>query len=140
MIESIWRHLRDVLVGALVVLAAQACGPSAVPLDTLPGNPSEAENLAYSVAENADCGTLEALDPAGQQEPWHFACQTSNASYDIVVFGSDTSRQSGLHSLQDKGSPYVAKDYYAVTIVPSGPSKQAVLEASPDPSLLDPFK
>jgi hypothetical protein len=135
-----FRRFAGILAAVLLVGVTQACGPSVVPLDTLPNNSSKAENLAYSVAANAGCGSFEDLDPAGTQETWHFACQRSTTSYDIVVFGSDDSRRSGLKSLQDAGHPFVAKGYYAVTVAPSGSSKEEALGASPSPSLLDPFK
>ena len=135
-----FRRYAVILCAALLVGATQACGPSVVPLDTLPNNSSQAEDLAYSVATKASCGSLEGLDPAGTQGTWHFTCQRGAASYDIGVFGGDGSRQSGLKSLQDAGHPFVAKGYYAVTVVPSGSSKEEALGASPSPSLLDPFK
>jgi hypothetical protein len=124
----------------LLVGVTQACGPSVMPLDTLANSRSQAENLAYSVATKAGCGSFEDLDPAATQETWHFACQRSTDAYDIAVFGSDDSRRSGLQSLQGAGRPYLAKGYYAVTVALSGISKEAALRASPSQSLLDPFK
>jgi hypothetical protein len=124
----------------LLVGATQACGPSVVALDTLANDSSQAEKLAYSVASQAGCASFEGLDPAGTQATWHFTCQRSPAAYDIVVFGSEDSRRSGLKSLQDAGNPYVAKGYYAVTVAPSGTSKAEALRASPSQTLLDPFK
>jgi hypothetical protein len=126
------------LMLAMGMLAA--CGPSIVPLDTRPRDSSQAEDLAYSVASKAGCGDFESLDPQGTEGIWHFACRIGAYSYDIVVFGSDELRESGLKSLKDSGRPYVAKDYYAVTVAPSGPSKSEALAASEPPSALDPFK
>jgi len=135
-----FRRFAGILAAVLLVGLSQACGPSVVPLNTLPNTRSEAENLAYSVATNASCGSFEDLDPAGTRETWHFTCQRSTTVYDIVVFGSDNSRRSGLQSLQDAGRSYAAKGYYGVAVAPSGTSKEEALGASPSQSLLDPFK
>jgi hypothetical protein len=135
-----FRRFAGILAAVLLVGVTQACGPSVVPLDTVANISSQAENLAYSVASQAGCGSFEDLDPAGTQGTWHFTCQRGATSYDMVVFGGDDSRQSGLKSLQDAGHPFVAKGYYAVTILPSGSSKEEALGASLSPSLLDPFK
>lgn len=134
------RRFAGILAVVLLIGVTQACGPSEVPLDTLANDSSQAENLAYSVAINAGCGSFEDLDPAGTQGTWHFTCQRGATSFDIGVFGGDDSRRSGLKSLQDAGHPFLAKGYYAVTVVPSGSSKEEALGASPSPSLLDPFK
>jgi hypothetical protein len=135
-----FRRFAGILAAVILVGVTQACGPSVVALDTLAENPSQAENLAYSVATEAGCGSFEDLDPAGTQEMWHFSCQGSTAAYDIVVFGSDASRRSDLKALQDAGDPYVAKGYYAVTVAPSGTSKEEALRASPSQTSLEPFK
>lgn len=136
---TVW-HIAGTLAAVLLVGVTQACGPSVVAPDTLAANGSQAESLAYSVATRAGCGSLENLDPAVTREPWHFTCQTSTATYDIVVFGNDDSRRAGLKSLQDAGRPYAAKGYYAVTVAPSGASKEEALRASPSGTLLDPFR
>ncbi len=135
-----FRRSVGILAGVLLVGLIQACGPSIVALDTRPNNSSQAENLAYSVASKANCGSLEALDPVGTREKWGFACQTSTTSYTIEVFGSDESRRSGLQSLRDGGQPYVAKGYYAVSVAPNAATKEEALRASPPPSLLDLFR
>lgn len=129
-----------ILAPILLVGVTQACGPSVVPLDTLAKDGSQAQNLAYSVASKAGCGSFEGLDAAGTQGTWHFTCQRSADVYDIEVFGSDDSRRSGVQSLQDAGEPFAAKGYYAVTVAPSGTSKDEALRASPSQTLLDPFK
>lgn len=134
------RRFAGISLAVLLVGVTQACGASVVALDTLANDSSQAGNLAYYVATEAGCGSFEGLDPAGTQETWHFTCQRSTAAYDIVVFGSEDSRRSGLKSLQDAGHPYVAKGYYAVTVAPSGASKEEALRASPSQALLDPFK
>jgi hypothetical protein len=100
----------------------QACGPSIVPLDTLPRDGSQAESLAYSVASKAHCGDFETLSPAGTVGTWSYTCQIGAHSFDITVFGSDVARQSGLESVEESGRAYVAKDYYVVTVAPSGSS------------------
>ena len=135
-----FRRLAGTVAAVLLVGMTQACGPSVVSLDTLANNGSQAENLAHSVATQAGCGSFEGLDLAGTRETWHFTCQMNTASYDIVVFGSDDSRRAGLKSLQDAGKPYAAKGYYAVTVAPSGASKEEALRASPSQTLLDPFR
>jgi len=136
-----FRGFAIILYAALLAGVMQACGgPSVVPLDALPSDSSQGENLAYSVATKAACGSLDKLDPAGTQGTWHFTCQKGATSYDIAVFGGDASRRSGLKALQDAGDPFVAKGYYAVTIAPSGASKDAAAGASPISSLLDPFR
>lgn len=131
-------RLTPVLASLILVGLTAGCGPSTVPLDARPNSSSEAEDLAYSVATKAGCGSLEALDPAGTQLAWHFTCQRSTSSYDIAVFGSNDSRTSGLKSLQDAGQAYVARSYYAVTFAPSFPAKGGA--ASPSQSVLDPFR
>ena len=126
--------------GLLGVGLIQACGPSAVPLDTLANNSSQAENLASSIAGSAGCGSFEALGSAPTQDSWGFTCQTADATYDIVVFGSDDARRSGLKAFQDAGRPYVGKGYYAVTVALTGATKSEALRASPPASLLDRFR
>jgi len=135
-----FRRLAGILAAVLLVGVTQACGPSVVALDILANNGSQAENLAYSVATQAGCGSFEGLDLAGTRETWHFTCQRSTVSYDIVVFGSDDARRAGLKSLLDASKPYAAKGYYAVIVAPSGASKEEALRASPSQTLLDPFK
>jgi hypothetical protein len=70
-----FRRFAGILAAVLLVGVIQGCGPSVVPLNTLPNTRSEAENLAYSVATNASCGSFEDLDPAGTQETWHFTAR-----------------------------------------------------------------
>lgn len=130
-----------VAIAMVAALAAASCaGPSIVPLDTKPTDSTQAENLGYSVASQAHCGNFESLDPAGTRGTWHYTCSIGDTSYDIVVFGSDPARQAGLVALGDIGAPFVAKDYYAVSVAPSGPSKSAAAASTADPSLLAPFE
>jgi len=134
------RRIAGTFAGLLFVGLTQACGPSVVPLDTLASNSSQADNLASSVAGSAGCGSFEALGPASTQASWGFTCQMADASYDIVVFGSDDARRSGLKAFQDAGRPYVGKGYYAVTVALTGATKSEALRASPPASLLDRFR
>jgi hypothetical protein len=134
------RGLPIVCAIVAAVAVASCAGPSIVSLDTKPADGTQAENLGYSIASGAHCGNFETLDPAGTQETWHYACSIGDTGYDIVVFGSDEAKQTGLASLGDAGKPFVAKNYYAVTVSPSGPSKSAAAVATPNPSLLAPFK
>ncbi len=92
------------------------------------------------MANGAHCGNFETLDLAGTEGTWHYACSIGDTGYDIVVFGSDSARQTGLAPLGNAGKPFVAKNYYAVTVAPSGPSKSAAAAATADPSLLAPFE
>jgi hypothetical protein len=135
-----WRRLAGIQAAVLLLGVTQACGPSVVALDTLANSASRAENLAYSVATQADCGSFEGLDLVGTRETWRFTCQRSTVSYDIVVFGSDDARRAGLRSLLDAGMTYAAKGYYAVIVAPSGATKEEALRASPSQTLLDPFR
>jgi hypothetical protein len=131
---------RPVAIAMVAAFAAASCaGPSIVPLDTRPTDSTQAENLGYSVASGAHCGNFESLDPAGTHGTWHYTCSIGDTSYDMVVFGSDPARQAGLAALGDTGAPFVAKNYYAVSVAPSGPTKAATA-ATAAPSLLAPFE
>jgi hypothetical protein len=132
---------RPFSVAIVAALAAASCArPSIVPLDIRPTDSTQAENLGYSVASEAHCGNFESLDLAGTQGTWRYTCSIGDTGYDIVVFGSDPARRAGLAALDETGAPFVARDYYAVSVAPSGPSKSAAAASTAGPSLLTPFE
>jgi hypothetical protein len=118
---------------ALLLSSVQGCGPSNVPLDTLPYTRGQAGDLANSIASNASCENLEELDPAGTQGSWDFTCQRGDVTFDISIFGGDDARQAEVRQLAASGGLYVAKSYYAVTVAFPGAAGKTT------PTLLDPF-
>jgi hypothetical protein len=128
------------LLVALLIVRENAMFHGRLPPDTLATNSAQAEDVAYSVASNADCRSFE-NDLQQSADSWMYACRISDVQYIIYVFGSDNARSQGLAQLQADGRPYVAKAYYAVTATRGGVDKFAAMSASPPPtSIMDPFK
>jgi hypothetical protein len=125
---------------AVLALSVAACSPAIVPLDTKPVSGDQSRELAYSVASKASCGAFEDYSARPDRPEWTFTCQRDAVAYDILVFGSQAAVATGIAQFQADGSVYLARDFYAVVVVPSGPSKSAALEVTPSASLLDPFR
>ena len=112
-----------------------------LPPDTLAQTESQAEDVAFSVASNAGCGDFDSEESYAFDDAWQFDCTIGGVSYRVYVYGGDQARSQGLAQLQAGGRPYVARAYYAVTAIPSGASKDEVLNATPPPeSIVDPFR
>ena len=133
--------------GALAVLLAVAVvGHSGwflgrLPPDTLATTASQAEDVAFSVASTAGCGNFDNELPPPSPAAWRFGCSIGDVPYAIYVYGGDEARSAGLAELRANGRPIMAKAYYAVTAVPTGASKDEVLNATPPPaSIMDPFR
>jgi len=129
------------LLVALLVVRENAMFHGRLPPDTLATNSAQAEDVAYSVASNTSCGKFDADLPEVSVDSWQFECTIGDVLYRMYVYGGDEARSKGLAQLQADGRPYVAKAYYAVTAVPYGPSKDALLNATPPPApIMDPFR
>jgi len=112
-----------------------------LPADTLATNESQAEDVAFSVASNARCGSFDSEQTYAFDGAWQFECNIGDVFYRIYVYSSDQVRTEGLAQLKADGRPYVARAYYAVTAVASGATKEEVLTATPPPaSIMDPFR
>ena len=132
------------LFGVLIVVAVVSHSVwfhGKLPPDTMPTTASQAEDVAFAVASNAGCGKFDNDLPEDSVNSWHFDCTIGDVLYRIYAYGDDQTRSQGLSQLQSDGRPFVAKAYYAVTAVPYGPTKDAVLNATPPPtSIMDPFR
>lgn len=112
-----------------------------LPPDTQPQNESQAEDVAFSVASNAGCGSFDSEQPHSAADTWRFDCIIGSVPYTIFVYGSDQARSLGTAGLQADGRPFVAKAYYAVTAIRSGVGKVEALTATAPPmSVMDPFR
>jgi hypothetical protein len=112
-----------------------------LPPDTMPTNASQAEDVAFSVASNAGCGDFEGGFAPSSPAAWAFDCRIGDVPYGIYVYGGDEARSAGLAELRADGRPFVAKAYYAVTVLRSGPTKEDALTATPPPDpIMDPFR
>jgi hypothetical protein len=126
---------------ALLIAGANGIFHGRLPADTLATNESQAEDVAFSVASNARCGSFDSEQTYAFDGAWQFECNIGDVFYRIYVYSSDQVRTEGLAQLKADGRPYVAKAYYAVTAVASGATKDAVLTATPPPaSIMDPFR
>ena len=132
------------LFGVLIVVAVVSHSVwfhGKLPPDTMPTTASQAEDVAFAVASNAGCGKFDNDLPEVSVNSWQFECTIGDVLYRIYAYGDDQTRSQGLSQLQSDGRPFVAKAYYAVTAVPYGPTKDAVLNATPPPtSIMDPFR
>jgi hypothetical protein len=120
-----------------------ACGffHGRLPSDTLAKNPTQAEDVAYSIASNAGCGSFDNDLPEESADSWQYGCTIGNVLIVIHVYGSDQARSQGLSELQKEDRPYVAKAYYAVTTLVTEAAGQNLTPATPPPaSVLDPFR
>lgn len=112
-----------------------------LPPDTLPANASQAEDVAFSVASNAGCGNFDGGFPESSPPAWVFECSIGDVPYGIYVYGGEEARSAGLAELHADGRPFVAKAYYAVTVLRSGTTKHDAFTATPPPeSIMDPFR
>ena len=112
-----------------------------LPPDTLATNASQAEDVAFSIASNAGCGSFDGGFPPCSPAAWEFDCNIGDVPYGIYVYGGDEARLAGIAELRADGRPFVAKAYYAVTVLRSGMSKDEALTATAPPdSIMDPFK
>jgi hypothetical protein len=112
-----------------------------LPPDTLPTNASQAEDVAFSVASNAGCGNFDNELPPVSSTSWRFGCDIGDTPYAIYVYGGDQERAAGLAALRADGRPFVAKAYYAVTVLRSETTKRDAFTATPPPeSIMDPFR
>jgi hypothetical protein len=112
-----------------------------LPPDTLPTSASQAEDVAFSVASNAGCGNFDGGFPESSPPAWVFECTIRDVPYGIYVYGGDEARSAGLAELRADGRPFVAKAYYAVTVLRSETTKHDAFTATPPPeSILDPFR
>jgi hypothetical protein len=130
----------SIAVMTVLALSVAACSPAIVPLDTKPASDGQARDLASTVASKASCGSFEDYSSHPDRQEWTFTCQRGEVPYDILVFGSEASVTAGIAQLQSDGSVFLTRDFYAVVVVPSGPTKSAALEATRSASLLDPFR
>ena len=132
------------LFGAVLVVAVVSDSGwfhGKLPPDTLPTNASQAEDVAFSVASNAGCGSFDNYLPEESADSWQFECTIGNVPIEILVYGSDQARSQGLAQLQKEDRPYVAKAYYAVTTVVTEAAGKVFTAATPPPaSILDPFR
>jgi hypothetical protein len=133
-------RLRTIAAALVVGLFVAACSPSIVALDTKPIDEGSARNLAFSVAEKANCGSFESLASHSDKSYWTFSCERDAVAYDIWTFGSDNAKQTGTAELQVRNAVFLVRNYFAVEVVPTGPSKSEASQAQPSASLLDPFK
>jgi hypothetical protein len=112
-----------------------------LPPDTLPTNGSQAEDVAFSVASNAGCGNFDSGFPPFAPAAWVFGCSVGDVSYGIYVYGGDEARSEGLVELRANGRPFVAKAYYAVTVLRTETAKHDAFTATlPPDSIMDPFR
>lgn len=112
-----------------------------LPPDTLPTTASQAEDVAFSVASNAGCGNFDNELPSPSPAAWRFGCSIGDVPYAIYVYGADEARSTGLAEVRADGRPFVAKAYYAVTVLRSGTTKHDAFTATPPPeSIMDPFR
>ncbi len=134
---------RKPLALCATALLVAACGlvHGRLPADTLAANEAQAEDVAYSVASNANCGNFDSEQTYAFDGAWQFECNIGDVFYRIYVYGGDQARSQGLSQLQADGRPYVAKAYYAVTVPRAGIGKDAAMTATPPPtSIMDPFR
>ena len=112
-----------------------------LPPGTLPTTASQAEDVAFSVASNAGCGNFDNELPPPSPVAWQFGCSIGDVPYAIYVYGGDEARSAGLAEVRADGRPFVAKAYYAVTVLRSETTKQDAFTATPPPeSIMDPFR
>lgn len=132
------------LFGGLVVVAVMSHSVwfhGRLPPDTQPTSASQAEDVAFSVASNAGCGSFDNELPPVSAAAWVFECNIGDVPYGIYVYGGDEARSVGNAELRADGRPFVAKAYYAVTALRSETTKQDALTATPPPdSIMDPFR
>lgn len=129
------------VAAALLIAGANGMFHGRLPPDTLATNEAQAEDVAFSMASNAGCGSFNSEQTYAFDDAWQFECTIGDVFYRIYLYGGDQARSHGLAQLQADGRPYVAKAYYAVTAVPVSASKDAVLNATPPPaSIMDPFR
>jgi hypothetical protein len=129
------------VAATLLIAGASGLFHGRLPPDTLATNEAQAEDVAYSVALNAHCGSFDSEQTYAFDGAWQFECNIGDVFYRIYVYSGDQVRSQGLAQLQADGRPYVAKAYYAVTAVPLGATKDQVLTATPPPaSIMDPFR
>jgi hypothetical protein len=141
---GVWILGAVVIVGGALLAAAVASENGffhgRLPVDTLAKTESQAEDVAFSVASDAGCGEFDSEAPNLSTDTWWFTCRTDGRPFGIYVYGSDQARSAGLAKLQATGLPFVAKDYYAVTAIQSGPGKSEALSDTPPASVMDPFR
>lgn len=65
------------------VLLICACATDAAPLDIAPTSGDEGRALATTVADEADCDSLEELGSDNEAGLWTFTCQIGERSYAI---------------------------------------------------------
>ena len=112
-----------------------------LPPDTLPTTASQAEDVAFSVASNAACGSFDNELPPVSPAAWQFGCSIGAVPYAIYVYGEDAVRSAGLAELRGDGRPFVAKAYYAVTVLRTETTKHDAFTATPPPEpIMDPFR
>ena len=132
-----------VLVVLLVVAVVSDSGwfHGKLPPDTLSTNASQAEDVEFSVASNAGCGNFDGEFPPVAPAVWVFDCSIGDVPYGIYVYGGDEARSADLAELRADGRPFVAKAYYAVTVLRSETTKHDAFTATPPPdSIMDPFR
>ena len=75
-----------VVAAALLFASGRGMFHGRLPPDTLSKTEAQAEDVAFSVASNARCGSFDS--EYAFRDPWMFECTIGDVSFQIFVYGS----------------------------------------------------
>ena len=84
-----------------------------------------ARQLARTVASNGGCdrSSFEDFNFNRARDTWVFTCQKPEGSFEIVAYGSQEVRSTGIKALDDRNATYFTKNFYSVVVVGPYPYK-----------------